>query len=75
VHGTAEGFSCSSNTQRDYLRGVLAWSTGYGSYLAVLITLAGLTILVWWALPSVVTEKFLPGFRMTRLRGTFAVAR
>jgi len=52
--------SCSSSTQRDYLRGVLAWSTGYGSYLAVLITLAGLIILVWWALPSVLTEKFPP---------------
>lgn len=52
--------SCSSNTQLDYLRGVLAWSTGYGSYLAVLITLAGLIILVWWALPSVLTEKFPP---------------
>jgi hypothetical protein len=42
----------------DYLRGVLAWSVGYGSYVTVVVTFAGLLILVWWALPSVLTERF-----------------
>lgn len=46
--------------QPDYLKGVLAWSLGSGSYIVVLITLLGLTILIWWALPSVLTEKFPP---------------
>jgi hypothetical protein len=53
-----ESCSCAKETKPDYLKGVLAWSVGYGSYLAVVITFAGLIILVWWALPSVLTEKF-----------------
>ena len=52
--------SCSTPTKADYLEGVLAWSVGSGSYLVVLVTLAGLIILIWWALPSVLTEKFPP---------------
>jgi hypothetical protein len=52
--------SCSTQTEPDYLKGVLAWSIGSGSYIVVLVTLAGLIILVWWALPSVLTEKFPP---------------
>jgi hypothetical protein len=64
---SAKGFSrleqqksdpCPTEVPHDYLKGVLAWSVGYGSYLAVVITFAGLIILVWWALPSVLTEKF-----------------
>ena len=52
--------SCAVETQPEYVRGVLAWSVGYGSYLVVLIILAGLIVLVWWALPSVLTETFPP---------------
>jgi hypothetical protein len=52
--------SCSTEAQPDYLRGVLAWSVGWGSYIVVLVTLAGLIVLVWWALPSVLTERFPP---------------
>lgn len=44
----------------DYLRGVLAWSVGGSAYIVVIVTLAGLLILVWWALPSVLTERFPP---------------
>jgi hypothetical protein len=52
--------SCSTETQPDYLKGVLAWSVGSGSYMVVLVTLAGLIVLIWWALPSVFTERFPP---------------
>ena len=52
--------SCAVPAQADYLRGVLAWSVGYGSYLVVLVVFAGLILLVWWALPSVLTERFPP---------------
>jgi hypothetical protein len=52
--------SCSTETQPDYLKGVLAWSVGSGSYIVVLVTLAGLIVLIWWALPSVFTERFPP---------------
>lgn len=52
--------SCSDPAHENYLRGVLAWSIGSGSYIVVLITLAGLIILIWWALPSVLTETFPP---------------
>jgi|SRR5579864_3758696 len=52
--------SCSDPAHENYLRGVLAWSMGAGSYIVVLITLAGLIILIWWALPSVLTETFPP---------------
>ena len=56
----ADTCTCSTQTEPDYLEGVLAWSVGSGSYLVVLVTLAGLIILIWWALPSVLTEKFPP---------------
>jgi len=52
--------SCSTQTESDYLKGVLAWSVGSGSYIVVLVTLAGLIVLIWWALPSVLTERFPP---------------
>ncbi len=52
--------SCSQETKPDYLKAALAWSVGSGSYIVVLITLTGLVILVWWALPSVLTERFPP---------------
>lgn len=52
--------TCSPDTQPNYLRGVLAWSLGSSSYLVVLVSFAGLFILIWWALPSVLTERFPP---------------
>jgi len=47
----AEGWPC------DYLEGVLTWSLGYGMLVAVLVTASALLLLVWWALPSVLTER------------------
>lgn len=44
--------------QPDYLKGVLAWNFGYGSYFVAIITMGALLILGWWALPSVLTERF-----------------
>jgi len=52
--------TCSSDTQPNYLRGVLAWSIGSSSYIVFLLSFAGLVILIWWALPSVLTERFPP---------------
>ena len=52
--------SCTKTADPDYLKGVLAWSVGYGSYIVVLVAFAGLIVLVWWALPSVLTETFPP---------------
>jgi hypothetical protein len=50
---------CTASPQcPDYLRGVLAWSVGYGILIAFLLTLTGLFILLWWAVPAVLTEKF-----------------
>lgn len=56
--------TCPGNAKPEYLKGVLAWSIGYGSYLVVLITLLGLIVLVWWAVPSVLTETFPPRRRV-----------
>jgi hypothetical protein len=50
--------TCVTVVDRDYLKGVLAWSIGYGSYITVIVAAAGMFVLVWWALPSVLTEKF-----------------
>jgi hypothetical protein len=49
---------CVEGRPCDYLKGVLAWSVGYGILGTVLLTAAGLMPLVWWALPSVMTETF-----------------
>lgn len=54
--------ACSSCTvpeaEPNYLAEVLQWSVGPGCWVTTLITLAGLIVLVWWAVPSVLTEKF-----------------
>jgi MFS family permease len=44
----------------DYLKGVLAWSLGYGTWIVGLLALVGLLVMVWWVLPAVLTEKFPP---------------
>jgi hypothetical protein len=50
----------------NYLAEVLSWSVGPGSWVTTLITLAGLIVLVWWAVPSVLTEKFPARRRYSR---------
>ncbi len=44
----------------DYLKGVLAWSIGYGTWVVMLLALMGLLVILWWALPSVLTERLPP---------------
>jgi hypothetical protein len=46
--------------KHDYLEGVLVWSVTPGFPITLLLALAGFFLLVWWALPSVLTET-LPG--------------
>jgi hypothetical protein len=52
--------------EANYLRGVLAWTVGPGGWVTTLITFAGLIVLVWWAVPSVLTEKFPPRKPLSR---------
>jgi hypothetical protein len=42
----------------DYLKGVLAWSLGYGVWIVMLVAVLGLLVIMWWVLPSVLTERF-----------------
>jgi len=44
--------------KQDYLQGVLAWSITPGFPVLLGLGGAGFLLLVWWALPSVLTEKF-----------------
>lgn len=46
--------------KHDYLEGVLAWSVTPGFPITLTLAAAGFLLLVWWALPSVLTET-LPG--------------
>src|SRR5260370_1264383 len=42
----------------DYFAKYLVWSIGPGLAITLLLMIAGLFLLTWWALPSVITEKF-----------------
>lgn len=44
--------------KKDYLEGVLAWSVTPGFPVLLGLAAAGFFLLIWWALPSVLTETY-----------------
>jgi hypothetical protein len=44
--------------KKDYLEGVLAWSVTSGFPILLALATSGFLLLVWWALPSILTERF-----------------
>jgi hypothetical protein len=42
----------------DYLQGVLAWSVGYQLPITLGLFTLALFLLIWWALPAAITERF-----------------
>jgi len=58
--GNACPYCTPAAPEHNYLAEVLQWSVGPACWVTTLITLAGLIVLVWWAVPSVLTEKFPP---------------
>lgn len=44
--------------KQDYLEGVLAWSVTPGFPILLVLAAVGFLLMVWWALPSVLTERF-----------------
>ncbi len=54
--------------EADYLRASLSWGMGYGTPIMVIVVMLGLHILILWALPSALTEKFPPRIPTARLK-------
>lgn len=44
--------------KEDYLEGLLAWSVTPGFPILLALAASGFLLMVWWALPSVLTERF-----------------
>jgi hypothetical protein len=44
--------------KEDYLEGVLSWSVTPGFPILLALAASGFFLMVWWALPSILTEKF-----------------
>ena len=42
----------------EYLKGLLAWSVGYQFPVTLVLFTFALLLLIWWALPSALTERF-----------------
>jgi hypothetical protein len=44
--------------KEDYLEGLLAWSVTPGFPILLALAASGFLLIVWWALPSILTERF-----------------